>query len=83
MATFGKLFDDLAKDEVAIVKGSAGSPGLVRICTFPSGLWLRGFIEGYRPHQSKADQLVFQQRAGIFKAICQDAQKAPTGNSIC
>ena len=76
MATFGKLFDDLAKDEMAIVRGGAGSPGLVRICTFHPAYGYEDFIEGYRPHQSKADQLVFQQRAGIFKAICQDAQKA-------
>jgi 5-methylcytosine-specific restriction protein B len=77
MSTFGKLFDDLTKDETIAVKGDANASGLVRVCTFHPAYGYEDFIEGYRPQQSKADQLVFKQRDGIFKAICRDAQKAP------
>lgn len=54
--------------------------GLVRVCTFHPGWGYEDFIEGLRPIQGAAGQLVFEPRDGVFKTICADALDAPAHN---
>lgn len=49
---------------------------LVRLCTFHPAYGYEDFLEGYRP-QTYQGQLVFEQRAGIFKRLCVDAAARP------
>jgi 5-methylcytosine-specific restriction protein B len=46
------------------------------MCTFHPGYGYEDFLEGYRP-QSTNGQLVFEQRPGIFRRLCADAEKGP------
>jgi len=73
MATFGQMFEGLSPAEKVQIEGNSQAAGLVRFCTFHPAYGYEDFIEGYRPHQSKADQLVFERREGIFKSLCRDA----------
>ncbi len=76
-AAFGLPFDQVSKDQEAIVLGERGSDGaLVRVCTFHPAYGYEDFIEGYRPTETNG-QLAFERRAGIFKKLCDDARSRP------
>jgi 5-methylcytosine-specific restriction protein B len=81
-AAFGLCFADLTDEEKAVVSGTETAAGLVRICTFHPAYGYEDFIEGYRPKQSTGGQLVFEQRDGIFKRLCQDAAASPDRHFI-
>jgi len=49
----------------------------VRWCTFHPAYGYEDFIEGFRPEQGAAGQLVFERRAGIFKTLCDLAGRTP------
>jgi 5-methylcytosine-specific restriction protein B len=70
---FRKPFVELSPLEIeAITSGN----GLVRVCTFHPGWSYEDFIEGLRP-TTRANQMVFEPRDGIFKILCTDAAKEP------
>ena len=46
-------------------------------CTFHPAYGYEDFIEGFRPEQGAAGQLVFERRAGIFKTLCDLAEHTP------
>jgi 5-methylcytosine-specific restriction protein B len=70
---FGRLFAELDSREREIVEGGGQKAGLVRLCTFHPGYGYEDFIEGFRPQQNVAKQLVFERCSGIFKKLCDDA----------
>jgi 5-methylcytosine-specific restriction protein B len=49
--------------------------GLVRLCSFHPGYGYEDFIEGLRP-ETVNGSMIFERRPGIFKTICQDAEKS-------
>jgi len=51
----------------------------IRMCSFHPAYGYEDFLEGYRPEVIN-DQMTFQKRNGIFKAICEDAIKEPAAN---
>ncbi|MEY9441698.1 AAA family ATPase [Bradyrhizobium elkanii] len=69
---FGKTHSMLAEPERAEIENPKG---FVRKCTFHPGYSYEDFIEGLRP-ETVAEHLVFERRAGIFKQLCADAEKA-------
>ena len=77
IGAFGRPFAELATGERDTVEGTGRTPGLVRWCTFHPAYGYEDFIEGFRPQQNVAGQLVFELRAGIFKTLCDDAGHAP------
>jgi len=77
IGAFGRLFAELAQADRAIVEGTGQAAGLVRWCTFHPAYGYEDFIEGFRPQQNVAKQLVFERSAGIFKTLCDDARRAP------
>jgi len=76
LSAYGRLYEELNAAEQADVYGSSNRP-LVRWCTFHPSFGYEDFIEGYRPEIGTTGQLVFRRTTGIFKAICEDAQKDP------
>lgn len=70
--SFRKPYSLLTERERAAV---AGPQGVVRTCTFHPGYSYEDFIEGFRPN-TIAGHMVFERRAGIFKQLCADAEKA-------
>jgi 5-methylcytosine-specific restriction protein B len=76
LASVGKPFGELSTIEAKSVIGEAGSEGLVRMCTFHPGYGYEDFLEGYKP-LSVNGQLAFERRNGIFKRLCEDAEKRP------
>ena len=79
LAAFGKLFDSLSPEEKGVVSGAGDKPGLVRICCFHPAYGYEDFLEGFRPPSGDTTewQGSFVLRPGIFKKLCQDAQKSP------
>ncbi len=74
---FGKPYSELSSAEKDSVLGKNGqASGLVRRCTFHPAYGYEDFIEGYRPVSTNG-QLAFEKRSGIFKTLCEDAQKDP------
>jgi 5-methylcytosine-specific restriction protein B len=75
---FGQSFETLTAEQKTSMSGSAQqSDGLVRLCSFHPAYGYEDFLEGYRP-MAINDQLVFEQRDGVFKRLCEDAQRNPT-----
>lgn len=75
--TFGIAFTQLSDDKRAFVIGNnQGSDGLVRMCTFHPAYGYEDFLEGYKP-VSENNQLAFEKRDGVFKKLCDDAEKTP------
>jgi 5-methylcytosine-specific restriction enzyme B len=73
ISAFGRLFVGLTGAEREIVEGAGKTAGLVRWCTFHPAYGYEDFIEGFRPQQNAAKQLVFEPYSGIFKKLCVDA----------
>jgi 5-methylcytosine-specific restriction protein B len=77
IASFGRRFSDLTPDEKNVVEGANQHSGLVRWCTFHPAYGYEDFIEGFRPQQNAAGELIFRRHDGIFKTLCADAAHAP------
>ena len=77
IGAFGRRFEDLSAGERNEVEGTEQAAGLVQWCTFHPTYGYEDFIEGFRPEQGAAGQLVFERRAGIFKTICDLAERTP------
>ena len=78
LACFGRLYVDLSEQDNQALQGEKGKDNaLVCKCTFHPSYGYEDFIEGYRP-VSENGQLTFVQRSGIFKQLCEDAQKNPS-----
>jgi 5-methylcytosine-specific restriction protein B len=78
ISAFSRLFAELASGERQIVEGTDQIVGLVRWCTFHPAYGYEDFIEGFRPQQNAAMELVFARCSGIFKKLCNDAGHAPS-----
>lgn len=74
--SYGKGFSELSNEGKLTIIGSKEMEGLVRFCTFHPSYGYEDFIEGYKP-QANNGILTFDERAGIFKTICQDAFRRP------
>lgn len=70
----GKGFGDLSDDEKNDILGNDGPPGFVRICSFHPAYGYEDFLEGYKPEENNG-QMTFKLMDGIFKKLCEDAQK--------
>jgi 5-methylcytosine-specific restriction enzyme B len=77
IGAFGRRFEDLSAGEREEVEGTEHAAGLVCWCTFHPAYGYEDFIEGFRPEQGAAGQLVFERRAGIFKTLCDLAERTP------
>jgi 5-methylcytosine-specific restriction protein B len=77
---FHKDFDALNEDERKALRGDEENGGAVRVCTFHPAYGYEDFIEGYRPEKSDAGQMVFTLKRGVFRSICDDAEKQPNKN---
>jgi 5-methylcytosine-specific restriction protein B len=77
IAAFGSPLAKLSDNDRNVVQGTGQADGLVRWCTFHPAYGYEDFIEGFRPHQNAAGQLIFERRDGIFKTLCTDAGRAP------
>lgn len=77
LAAFGRCFAELSSGDREAVQGSAQTAGLVRCCTFHPAYGYEDFIEGFRPQQNAAGQLIFARSDGIFKTLCSDARQTP------
>lgn len=75
-AEFGQMFDELSSEQQSLVVGANQANGLVRLCSFHPAYGYEDFLEGYRPQETNG-QLIFEQRDGIFKKLCQAAQQNP------
>lgn len=76
-ARYGMDFEELSDAEKAHILGvGQDKGGLVRICSFHPAYGYEDFIEGYRP-QPNNGALGFELRDGIFKKLCEDAQRQP------
>lgn len=75
-ASLGKPFGNLTDEEKGTVNGSNQTSGLVRTCCFHPSYGYEDFIEGYRPRTLNG-QVTFQLRDGVFKQLCNDAQRRP------
>jgi 5-methylcytosine-specific restriction protein B len=70
---FGRAYDGLSPEQRQDVWAPRGG-GLVRICTFHPSYGYEDFLEGHRP-ETVEGQLTFELRNGLFKRLCQDAQR--------
>jgi 5-methylcytosine-specific restriction protein B len=77
LAAFGQPLAGLDAAQRAEVTGEDAHDGLVRVCTFHPAYGYEDFIEGYRPQESAAGQLVFALRAGLFLRLCANAAQQP------
>ncbi|MFB3779406.1 MAG: AAA family ATPase [Bryobacteraceae bacterium] len=76
LASAGKPFDQLTTSEQKALVGETEPDALVRMCTFHPGYGYEDFLEGYKPHVVNG-QLVFERQIGVFKRLCEDAEKRP------
>jgi 5-methylcytosine-specific restriction protein B len=76
LASTGKPFDQLTTSDQKALVGEAEPDALVRMCTFHPGYGYEDFLEGYKPHVVNG-QLVFEPRIGVFRRLCEDAEKRP------
>lgn len=70
---FGRAYDSLSPDQRQDV-WAPRREGLVRMCTFHPSYGYEDFLEGHRP-ESVSGQLLFQLRDGLFKRLCQEAER--------
>jgi 5-methylcytosine-specific restriction enzyme B len=76
-AAFAQRFDQLSEEEQHIImQGTINCGALVRSCTFHPAYGYEDFLEGYRPTKQES-HLSFENRDGIFKALCGDAEAHP------
>src|SRR5262249_7271519 len=68
---FRKSYSSLTNTERTEIDGVAG---MVQLCTFHPGYGYEDFIEGLRP-ETVNGHMVFERRDGIFKRVCEDAEK--------
>ncbi len=74
---FGKTHEQLTDEQKACILGTdEQSNGTVRMCTFHPAYGYEDFLEGFRPAAIN-DQMHFMLRDGIFKKLCDDAQRRP------
>lgn len=74
---YGKDIVDLSEEEMTSIEGNSGA---VRVCTFHPAYGYEDFIEGYRPEKSESEQMVFTLTKGIFRRLCEDAERSPDKN---
>lgn len=79
ISAFGKRFDELDEQQKHVVTGDSESSGVVRLCCFHPAYGYEDFLEGYRPHTVN-DQISFELRPGVFKKLCDDAEKSQDRN---
>jgi len=77
IGAFGRRFEELTAGERDEVEGTEQAAGLVRWCTFHPAYGYEDFIEGFRPEEGAAGQLVFKLHCGIFKTLCRCAKRTP------
>jgi 5-methylcytosine-specific restriction protein B len=82
IGAFGRPFAELTSGERDTVEGASKTPWLVRWCTFHPAYGYEDFIEGFRPQQNEAKQLIFEPCPGIFKKLCDDARVTPSRKFI-
>ncbi|MGI9060611.1 MAG: AAA family ATPase [Ktedonobacteraceae bacterium] len=70
---FNKTFEQLTDEQRACIVGTNGT---VRLCSFHPAYGYEDFLEGFQPEPVNG-QMHFTLRAGIFKKLCDDAQKMP------
>jgi 5-methylcytosine-specific restriction protein B len=76
-AAFDQPFDALSEPQQRRVCGREDAHlSLVQMCTFHPAYGYEDFIEGYHPLEQDG-QLIFEQRAGIFKRLCDVASNNP------
>ena len=51
--------------------------GAITFCTFHPAYGYEEFLEGYRPRLTPAGQAAFEIESGIFRRVCQTAEKQP------
>jgi 5-methylcytosine-specific restriction enzyme B len=73
---YGRDFESISPREQLEVTGSPETEGLVRSCTFHPGYGYEDFIEGFRPNTTAAAQLHFDLRPGLFKRLCEAAERS-------
>lgn len=73
---FNKLFEDLSDEQRTTIVGEGDLQGCVRMCCFHPAYGYEDFLEGYRP-QTIDGHISFELRDGIFKQICEDAERNP------
>jgi len=77
--TFHKSYEKLDDNEKVRITGDGQTNGLVRMCCFHSSYAYEDFMEGIKPSVIN-NQTVFSLKPGIFKKLCDDAQKNPCDN---
>ncbi|UTF51802.1 AAA family ATPase [Desulfomicrobium sp. ZS1] len=79
LSWYGKPFNQLDNEQKLHIQPGPGENKPVRMCCFHPAYGYEDFLEGYRPelHESK---MVFVSKNGIFKQLCEDAQKRPDKN---
>lgn len=76
-ATFNSTFQQLTEEQRAVIVGDGcDARGTVRVCSFHPAYGYEDFLEGFRPEPVNG-QMHFIRRDGIFKELCQDAEKQP------
>jgi len=73
---FGKSFEALSEVEQVSIIGDGRTTGTVRMCCFHPSYGYEDFIEGIKPSVVNG-QTVFELRDGIFKELCDEAEKNP------
>jgi 5-methylcytosine-specific restriction protein B len=76
---YDKPFIQLDNEQKLHIQPGPGDNKPVRMCCFHPAYGYEDFLEGYRPelHDNK---MVFVSKKGIFKQLCEDAQKRPDKN---
>ena len=78
LRAFGDSYEALdAERRKRVVEGTVAEPALVRTCSFHPDYGYEDFIEGYRPQAGAGGHLAFALVPGIFRRLCDDAEKAP------